>query len=450
MSEPVTRELAAGLVELAGQPLPEGIRDTARRSLLNVLGTAIGASRQAPVEILVAHGQAHGAKATTFVPGRSERLDPLSAALVFGFAAHLDDFDDTHLATVIHPGAATLAATLSAASLRTVDGATALRAFALGCEAQLRVGVAMSPEHYEDGWHITGTCAPIGAAVAAGLVLGLPAAAMARAVGLAASQALGVREGFGTMMKPFHPGKGAVNGLTAAMLVDRGFTAPTDALEHPRGFFAVLSPRGHRPAEVTEALGGRWELADNTFKPYPCGIVTHPAIDAAVALAPKIASPDAVAEVVAQVHPLVPDLTGNMDPHDGLEARFSTAHGIAAGLADGRVGLAQYADGRVTADDVRTLRRKVRYVVDPSKPRESVTLTVHLTDGNQVTEHVAAARGSLARPLTDEELVAKVRDLVEPVLAGRTGAIVDAVASLEDAGDLAALAAACAPGGDAT
>jgi 2-methylcitrate dehydratase PrpD len=153
-----TARLCAAVCENAVAPLPPRVRRAAERSLLNVLGTAIGASRESAVETVLAKAAAHSGRPVAPVPGRPERVDLTHAALVTGIAAHLDDFDDTHLATVIHPGAATLGASLGLAHQRHASGRELLTAFALGCEVQLRVGVAMSPSHYDAGWHITGTC----------------------------------------------------------------------------------------------------------------------------------------------------------------------------------------------------------------------------------------------------------------------------------------------------
>lgn len=429
----LTSDFARALHALAHDPLPADVREVARRSLVNVLGTAIGASHDPAVQLLVDFGMQHGGEGSSAVLGRDERLDLLNAAVVNGFSAHLDDFDDTHLMTVIHPGAATMAAVLGIAAQRGISGERLLTAFAIGCEAQLRVGVAMSPEHYDDGWHITGTCAPIGGAVAAGIVLGLDAEQLTHAIGLAASQTIGQREGFGTMVKPFHAGKGAANGLHAALLAEQGFTAPTDALEDPRGYFAVLSPNGSRAESVVEGIGERYELRENTFKPYPCGIVTHPAIDAGIALSDHVADVADVVEVVARVHPLVVELTGAMEPRTGLEGKFSTAHGIAAGLVDGKVGVAQYRDDRVLADDLTQLRAKVRFEVDDGIRRDEAVLELVLADGVTHSYHTEHARGSRSRLLTDDELRTKLHDLVDPVLPGRTDALFRTVEELDDA-----------------
>lgn len=421
----ITADFCAGLAALAARPLPPPVRTAARRSLLNVVATAVGASRAPAVDIAVNYARKHGGAPVAPVPGRTERLDLPGAALATGIAAHLDDFDDTHLATVIHPGAATLATVIPLGVRDDAPGEAVLRAFALGCEAQLRLGNAVCPGHYDAGWHITGTCGVAGAAVAAAVLRGLDAAGMHAAVGIAATQTLGHREAFGSMTKAFHPGKAAANGLVAAFLAERGLPGPDAVFERPGGFFAAFTPEAH-PEALLDGLGERWELEKNAFKPYPCGIVSHPLIDAAVAASPRVPDTAAVREIRAHCHPLVPELMGRIQPEDGLQARFSAAHTIAAGLADGELTLRQFRDDRVTRDDVHRLRASVRFHPDPALRRDEARVEVVLAGGTEITEHVAHARGSLARPLTDTELESKARNLIEDVLPGRTDAILAA------------------------
>ena len=444
-SEPdLAAAFAARLGALAREPLPEPPAHEAKRALVNVLGLAIGAARHAGVDAIVAAAGELGGAPVAPVLGRSERVDAHFAALAAGFAAHVDDFDDTHLATVIHPGAACMAVLVALAEETIPNGKTALTAFALGCEAQLRVGVAISPEHYDRGWHITGTCGVAGAAVTAALLLGFDDAALARAVRLAMTMPLGHREAFGTMAKAFHPGKAAAIGILAARLAAQGADAPADVLEHPRGFAAALSTR-FDPAQMLDALGERWELAQNTYKPYPCGIVAHPSIDAALALHARV-EVGAIESLHAHCHPLVPELMGNPDPQDGLEARFSAIHGMAAALCDGRVGLPQYEFERVRRADVRALRAKTTLVPDAALARDAARLEARLRDGSVVEERVEHARGSMARPLTDAELFSKVRLLVEPELGERAGQrLVDAVLAIQDADSLADAIASAIP-----
>jgi 2-methylcitrate dehydratase PrpD len=441
---PVTRDLAAAIVAFTLADLPASVLHEAKRSLFNVLAVAVGASRHAGVDAILRVSRESGGAPVAPIVGRSARADAHFAALGNGFAAHVDDYDDTHLATVIHPAAAIAATLLALAPQTSPGGEAAMRAFVLGCEIQLRLGVAISPEHYDDGWHITGTCGTIGAAVAACSLFGLDAHATARAIGIAASSTVGQREAFGRMTKAYHAGKAAANGLLAASLAGRGFTAPEDALEAPGGFADALATT-HRIGSLDLDLHANFELAKNTYKPYPCGIVAHPAIDAAVALAARIGAADAVDAVVVHCNPLVPELMGNLTPGDGLQARFSAVHGVTMGLRDGTVGLAQYEDARVCAADVIGLRARVRLAPDAAMPRASARVSVLLKNGTSVEETVSHARGSLERPLTDAELNAKAEALIEPVLPGRTGGLRKAVSDLREAADLSALIAAVTP-----
>jgi len=423
----ITRLLAENVTSVACQPLDANVATMAQLSLLNVLGTAIGASGEPAVSAVVTLGIRHGGPRTVPIPGRGTRLDPLRGATAIGLAAHLDDFDDTHLATVIHPGAAALAASLAVGVPAAVTGDKFLTAFALGCEVQLRLGVTMSPWHYDQGWHITGTVAPIGAAVTAALLGGADVDVLERAISVAAQMTLGHREGFGSMIKPFHPGKGAANGVLAAALASGGCSGPDDALARYGGYFPVLSTR-YEPERLNRDFGANWELSSNTFKPYPCGIVCHPAIDAALSLsAPVNQHLDRIETITVHCHPLVAELTGNPQPQTGLQARFSTIHGVAAGIADGVVALPQYADVRVMARDLIRLRSLTRLMVDPGRARDSSRVELTLSDGQVVSEEVVHARGSLERPMSYEELMGKVTGLVEPVLPGSTPAIAQAV-----------------------
>lgn len=441
---PVTQALAAAIAAFRLDDLPPAVAHEAKRTLFNVLAVAVGASRNPGVDIILRAAREAGGTPVAPIVGRAERADAHFAALANGFAGHVDDYDDTHLQTVIHPGASIAATVLALAPSTAPSGSAALRAFVLGCEIQLRIGVAISPEHYDDGWHITGTCGVIGAAVAAAGLLGLDAERIAVAIGIAAATTVGQREAFGRMTKAFHAGKAAANGIAAARLAARGLGAPADALEASGGFADALA-HAHRIGALAVDLHHDLELAKNTYKPYPCGIVAHPSIDAAVALAERAGANAPVEEVTARVHPLVPELMGNLTPADGLQARFSAVHGIAMGLRDARVGLAQYADDVVTAADVVALRARVRLVPDAGLGRDEARLSVRLADGTVLEEHVAHARGSLERPLTDKELFAKAEALVAPILPGRTTALRTAVSDLAGAPDLGTLIAAVTP-----
>ena len=314
----------------------------ARKSLFNVLATAVGAAGHPGVEAITALGRRYGGVETGTAPGRAERLDAHHVALATAFAAHVDDFDDTHLATVIHPGAACLGV-LAGLAGHERDGAQALSAFAVGCEAQLRLGLAVTPWHYDRGWHITGTCGPAGAAVTAMVLLGVPAERWPTASGTRCRRRSGCARASARCAR-----RCTRRAPRPTASSPRAWPPPASRARAGRSRPAPGSRRCRGEFLLEELLGDpdRWRLLDNTFKPYPCGIVSHPAIEAAERLAPRL--PDAPIERVGlRCHPLVPELTGNPQPTDGLQARFSTIHGVAAGLLDGEVTLAQYADERV-------------------------------------------------------------------------------------------------------
>jgi 2-methylcitrate dehydratase PrpD len=441
----VSAEFCARILDSAASPLPARAADAARRSLFNVLGTAVGAARTTAVETVLATASEQRAEGTATVPGRTERLDAHWGALLAGVAAHLDDFDDTHLATVIHPGAAVLATLIGLEPEVTASGVRFLAAFALGCEAQLRIGNAISPSHYDRGWHITGTCGVFGATVAASLLLGLDAAGMERALSLASVMVLGHREGFGSMTKSFHPGKAAVNGILSARLAAAGLSGNSDPLG-PDGVLGVFADSVDASELRIDSWEKDWELELNAFKPYPCGIVSHPVIDAAIAASAQVDEAEAITAVTITCNPLVPELMGRRQPVDGLQARFSSYHTAAAGLLDGEVGLAQFSDDRVTADDAVRLRDLITLLPDSSCARDAATIRVERRDGRPVEVHVPHARGSLARPLTDAELLNKVDRLVTPLLGDTAAtAIRRAVDAVADAPDLSALLSSIRP-----
>ncbi len=413
-------EFAARIVELAGAPLPDSVIHETRRCFSNVLGTALGASRSREIDALYRTGSVLGG-AEISVLGRDERLDRYFGASVLGFAAHFDDFDDTHLETVIHPGAATMGALYALGLLFDVAPERALAGMALGVEAQLRIGLAMTPSHYDLGWHITGTCGVIGAAVGAGILLGLDAHQMTQAMQIAATMSLGQREAFGTPIKPFHAGKAAANGLLSAGLAQRGLSDGRDLLTDEHGYFALLSDSWTTDWMDPGDLGRRWVILDNTYKPFPCGIVAHPAIEAATKLHLEFGAldPTEVERVSVGCNPLVVELMGRRVATTGLEARFCAIHGVAVGLLTGRAGIAEFSDAMSADPMVALLRDRTILEPDDHHTRQAATVTVHFIDGSTRTHRVAEAEGSKERPLSDAQLRAKFLALTSEILPDR-------------------------------
>jgi len=445
----VTRTLARYVVNARYDGIPAEVRHEARRALLNWLGCAIGAAHHETVDrALAALAPFAGAPQATLL-GRSERFDILNTAFLNGVSSHVLDFDDTH-EKAIHPSAPVYPALLALGEWRNASGADFLHAFILGVEVECRLALAVFPEHYDVGWHVTGTAGVFGAAAAAGKLLGLSAQQMAWALGIAATQSAGLREMFGSMCKSFHPGAAARNGLCAALLAARNFDSSERGVEAPRGWGHVLSTR-FDPAVITAGLGEHFELSRNMYKPYPCGLVVHAVIDGCIELRRRHGiHPAEIERVELRVHPIVLELTGKKTPHTGLEGKFSVYHAAAIGLRYGRAHESEYADAVVRNPEVIAIRDRVNATVDPAvKSPLEAHVSIKLRDGRVLEHHVPHALGTLARPMSDNDLEAKFRALVAPVLPGdRIGELIGLaweVGKLDDVGVIARAAALRAP-----
>ncbi|MSP78121.1 MAG: MmgE/PrpD family protein [Dehalococcoidia bacterium] len=437
----VTKLLAQFVVDSRYADIPEKVRHEATRSVLNWLGCAVGASRHEGIDIALAALAPFAGPPQASVLGRAERLDIMHAALLNGISSHMFDFDDTHLKTVIHPSGPVASALLALAEHRPLSGADFLHAFILGVEVECRIGNAVYPSHYDVGWHITGTAGVFGAAAAVGRILGLNVQQMTWALGIAATQSAGLREMFGTMCKPFHPGRAAQNGMTAAFLAAKNFTSSERGIEAPRGFANVLATARNYD-EITGKLGQTWEVALNTYKPFACGIVIHPIIDGCVQLRNeyKLKAGD-IEGIALRVHPLVLELTGKKTPQVGLEGKFSVFHSAAVAIIHGEGGEDVYSDACVRDPQVTALRDRVSAVVDKSVHEDAAHIAIKLKDGRTLDKHVEHAIGSLARPMSDADLEAKFRKFAKGILsAAETDALVKlcwSIGTLKDAGALA-------------
>ena len=411
-----TETLARHIVETDLQHLPKEALNEARRSFLNWLGVAVGGARHPAVEKALQVVRLFSREPQASVMGRPVKVDMWSAALLNGLSSHVFDFDDTLLETVLHPSAPIYPAILAYAEHEGLDGYAVLASFVLGCEVAARVARMLYPSHYERGWHITGTAGAIGAAAAVGKLMELDVERMTYAIGLAASQPTGLREMFGTMTKPFHPGKAAANGLFSALLAREGFTSSRAALEGKRGYGPVLSEEPDFAA-LHQQWGDSWLVTENSYKPFACGIVMHPAIDGMIRMRQYGFVPEQIAEVRLFVHPLVLELTGKQEPKNGLEAKFSVYHGAAVGFLDGKAGERQFSSERVNHSDVVQLRRKVHAEIDPQLDADQARIVLRTTDGGTYEVFVEHAVGSKMRPMTDEELKDKFCDLTQDVLS---------------------------------
>jgi 2-methylcitrate dehydratase PrpD len=441
----VTRTLAKFLVSHKAADLPEAVRHEGARSLLNWVACAVGASRHETVKrTLSALYDLSGPRDATIL-GRRERVDIFQAALLNGATSHTFDFDDTHMKTVIHPSGPVASAILALAehlSKRSpVSGRDFLHAFLLGVETECRIGNSVFPNHYDAGWHITATAGVFGAAAAAGRLLKLNEQQMVWALGTAATHACGIRETFGTMAKPLHPGIAARSGLLSALLARKNVTSAEQGIEGRRGFAAVLSTK-FDPTEITEGLGKTWEISVNSYKPYACGVVIHPAIDGCIQLRDEhTLKLEDIERIDLKVHPLVLELTGRRDPKSGLEGKFSIFHSCAAAILLGEGGEAAYSDAIVRNPRVRAVRDRTYAVVQSGVAEDQVHIEMTLKDGRVLKKSIEHALGSIARPMSDADLEAKFRALVKGILpAAQTDKLIGLcwnVSKLKNAAEIA-------------
>jgi 2-methylcitrate dehydratase PrpD len=327
-----------------------------------------------------------------------------------------------------------------------MSGRDFLTSMVAGIEAECRIGNAVYPAHYDRGWHITGTAGVFGAAAACGRGLGLSEQQMVWALGLAATQPVGLREMFGTMTKPFHPGRAAQNGLTAALLAARGFTSSEVALEGKSGWANVLST-SRNYLEITGNLGRTFEISLNTYKPFACGIVIHPTIDACIQLRNEHRlTADVIERIDLRVHPLVLELTGKKTPATGLESKFSVYFAAALAIAAGSAGMRDFSDANAKNPAIVALRDRVTATVDPAIKEEQVRLTIVLKDGRRLEKFIEHVVGSVERPMSDADLEAKFRGLADGVLTeSRTRSLITRCWEIEQLRSAADVATAARP-----
>jgi 2-methylcitrate dehydratase PrpD len=442
----ITRQIADHVVSSRMQMVPADVRHEACRALLNYVGCAIGGAHEDAVEIALRALNPYSGNRTSVILGRRDRVDPITASLINGIAAHVHDFDDTTPHNLSHTTCPVASAIISHASQQAVDGSEFLHAFLLGFEAASQIANAIVPGHYEAGWHITSTVGAIGAAVAVGRLRALTAEKMTNAIGIAATQAAGLRVVFGSMAKGFNPGRAAQNGYVAAVLADAGFTGGNDPLGGPRGFLEVLASTRDAGA-IAERPPTEFELRHNAYKPFPCGLVMHAAIDACIQLHLEARiDPDEIRSVRLRVAPIVLDLCNKRVIHSGLEGRFSIYHAAAVGLVRGKAGLAEFTDQAVNESRIRAVRERVTVEPDADISHDAATVEITRLDGCSLSKSVAHAIGSLQRPLSDRALEQKFRDQAEPRLGGqRAGALLDLCWALERAGNAGQIAELAAP-----
>jgi 2-methylcitrate dehydratase PrpD len=432
-----TAELAMRAARLRASALPSSGVDVAKAALVDTLAVALAATSERVVSAVHGLVREDGGAPAARVWGTSIRVPAAHAAFANGTAAHALDFDDVCWAMNAHPSAVLWPAVLAVAESRGASGERALLGYVAGFEAEAALGSVLGREHYAAGFHPTATLGAVGAAVGAGVVVGLDEASLRRAIGIACSEAAGSRMAFGTDVKPLHAGLAARAGVTAALLAERGITAREDSIETELGLGSLY--RGHVPEQFPEGVA----LLDPGIeqKPYPSCRFTHRIIDATVAIRERAggAFPRSIACVV---DPFAKQIVIHPRPSTGLEAKFSMPYCAAVAYLDGAPTAASFSDDRARRTDVQSL---LRLVTEADGTADAETVTVTLGDGRSLSETVRDARGSPRRPLSLSELADKFRDCAGPLLGDRLGALLASCGSVEKIADVRELTALLGP-----
>jgi 2-methylcitrate dehydratase PrpD len=444
----ITKRLAEFAVVCTDGDLPAEVRHECVRAFFNIIGCMVGGARHLSVGIVDGTlGPFTGAPQATLL-GRGSQSDILHACLINCLASSVYSFDDTHEHAVVHPSGPVAAAVLALVERRTVSGAAALTAFGLGVEyvCRLSMGISVPPARGSIAWSQTGIAGGIGAAVAAGRLLGLDRSRMETAIGIALSQAAGFRVMHGSMVTPLMPAHAAQTGLRAALLAERGFTATPGALEGRYGYLSVFSDEPDL-AWLIGGLGEQFELLRNTYKPYPCGIVIHPIIDACLQLRRDHGlEAGRIARVEIKASPGAMALCNRRHAQDEMQAHVSLYHWAAIAFIRGTARIQDLDTATAVRDpEIMAFQDRIEASEDLSLAADAAEVAVVLSGGVRHATRVDHCLGSASRPMSDVELEMKLRGLAEPVLGPqRTGALINKIwhlESLRDAGDIPRAAA---------
>jgi 2-methylcitrate dehydratase PrpD len=443
----LTRTLAEQARTLRYADLPAEIRTIAKQCLLDIIAVSLPGAADPLTCMLLAELEEQGGKADSTVIGHAARLPASSAALVNGAAGHALDFDDVNMAMPGHPSVAILPALLALAEARGASGEDVLTAFVAGYELQCRVGRTIAPWHYDVlGFHATATIGSFGAAAACAHLLGLDADKFAIALGIAGTQAAGLKSMFGTMCKPLHAGKASYHGLLAAKLAARGFTSRADVLECAQGFARTHSPEFHPERALDDPPGG-FHIRNNLFKYHAACYLTHAPIETARKLREQHHfTPDQVAKANLRLDEATDRVCNIPAPRTGLEAKFSLRLTTAMALAGVDTGgLTNYSEQTAADPVLVALRDKVSFDFRPDNGHTKAVLTLELKDGRILTAQHDS--GVPASDVADQgrRLEAKFVALVEPILGrARADALINDINALDSLPDIRPVLARCA------
>lgn len=455
----ITGALADFSTTLRDDDIPAAVRFRAVHHMLDAAGIAVAASRYDHAQRVLTAMRGLGGDGNVPVLGFPARLSPRDAAMLNGYLCHSLDYDDTHVAGIVHPTASVFPAVLSTAAHVGATGREMVSAYVVGVEAAARIASVAKSGFHQVGFHPTGIVGVFGSALAAGRLMGLNRRALEMAQGIAISMASGSLEFVedGAWNKRLHPGWAAQAGITAAALAREGFVGATKPYDGRFGLFKAYMGSYADKADhglATAGLGTVWELMQTAIKPYPACHFTHACIDAALVLRGQGVTADRVRSIEVKVpagtHKVICEPEANkLSPANSYDAQFSVQWLTAAALVKGRLGLAELEPERIGDPEVMRLTQKVRFADYPDSPfpqAYSGEVIVTLDDGRRLAHREHINRGAAERPLTNGEIVEKFRANAATGFADASVRRMErAMLSLETANDAAAALTAFSP-----
>ena len=455
----LTSQVAEFVVNTQLSDIPGETIELGKKSILDGLGLALSGSKAETAPLIQQYIKSLGCTAgSAAVLGSAARLPARFAALANGIAIHVDDFDDTQLAVakdrvyglLVHPTVCVLPAALATAEVAGRSGKDLLLAYEVGVEVECKIAEAISPRHYQDGFHTTGTCGVFGGTSACAKLKGLDPIHTARAFAIAASHAAGLRENFGTMMKPFQAGHATESGIVAVDLAAIGWTGAEQILEAERGFFHAYGGT-FDPSAIVDRLGKPWTFQNPgvSIKPFPSGSLTHPGMTELMRLirTNSIHAADVAHVEVGTNHNMLNTLIHHR-PTPGLQAKFSMEFCMAILLLEGKADQTDFTDAVVNRRDVQEMISRVGFYTDPEAEKAgydkmTTILKITLKDGRVISGRADFGKGSPVNPMSYDEVAEKFHGCAAFAdwPTSKANQVIETVRKLEDVSDVRTLTA---------
>ena len=424
----LTKYVSKFIYQTKFKDIPSNVVELAKKHILDGFGLALSGSVARTGDYLFKQIKKNSAAGKATVIGSKMKVPSQFAALANGVGIHSDDYDDTQLAVgsdrvyglLTHPTAPCLPSAFAEGEINNISGKDFLNAYLIGVDVECKVSEAMSPRHYQHGFHSTATCGTLAAAAAASKIRKFNIEKIEKSLGIAASLSAGLRENFGTMTKPLHAGRAAESGVIACDLVGFGWSAADKILESPRGFFQAHGG-GYDLNSIKGKLGKPWTFSKPgiSIKPHPCGSLTHPGMTKMLELINKYdIKPEQVVKVDVGTNHNMQNALIHHRPKNEFQAKFSMEYSMAILLIEKRAYIPEYQDKRINKPDVQAMLKKINFYKNQKAEaagydKMTTIIDIYLKNGKKISGRGDFGKGSPAIPMTYDEVADKFMGCAE-------------------------------------